>query len=168
VGPDSRNGVRYPLKSNAYENILEGTWEVFGGYLDGAREALICVVSAAPLGEPAHAALQSSFARLGYGTTAGTFLSLSGTEPGDGVPPLGEKEVFTVLEGLDPLMLLVTDAEAGAACSRAYGQELPLDRRSRLFGREARAFSSFGAMLDSPKGKQAAWALLKSLPKAVS
>ncbi|MCL2888813.1 MAG: hypothetical protein FWE65_00130 [Eggerthellaceae bacterium] len=154
-----------------YERVLEGTWELFGDYLSGAREAMLCVVSSAELGGAAKAALQSSFAKLGYGKAACTFFTLQGKascdgrDGRDGLPPLAEKEIYAVLEGMDPCLLVIADAQAAKACSRAYRLDIPLDQRSRVFGREVRAFASFESMLDDPKGKQGAWALLKTLPK---
>ena len=40
-----------------------------------------------------------------------------------------------------------------------------LDGACRLFGRDAVAFKSFEHMLDDAQSKQAAWALLKKLPR---
>ncbi|MCL2825780.1 MAG: hypothetical protein FWD72_00055 [Eggerthellaceae bacterium] len=169
-----------------YERVLQGTWDVFGDYLNGARESLLCIVSTPPLSDRAKSALQSSFAQLGYGAFPCTFFTLQGnaaagaasaaaapadvgaspaTSPSSPLPHLSEKEVFAVIEGLDPLLLVITDAAAIRTCSQAYHQEVPPDQRSRVLGREVRAFSSFDGMLDDPKGKQEAWALLKSLPK---
>ena len=167
--------MKNSTKSNMYERTLEGTWGLFGDYLKGAREALLCVVSASPLSQRATEALQSSFAQLGYGKAACTFVALRGNGlvdgtpeggmPGGNMPVLGEKEVSAVIEGLDPLLLVIADKTACEACSKAYRQKIPLDQRSRVLGREVRAFSSFEAMLDDPQAKKAAWMLLKSLPK---
>ena len=56
-------------------------------------------------------------------------------------------------------------AEAARALGAAYRQEVPLDGACRLFGRDAVAFKSFEHMLDDAQSKQAAWALLKKLPR---
>jgi len=154
-----------------YARALEGTWEVFGGYLSGASEGLIAVVGTSFLGPQAQDALQSSFARLGFGQAAGTFFTLEGNggpdwpESNAETPRLSEKEVFAAIEGLDPLFLVIADAAAAKACASAYRQEIPLDQRCRVLGREVRAFTDFTAMLSSQSGKQAAWGLLKTLPK---
>jgi len=148
-----------------YERGLEGTWEIFGDYLSGAYEALLCVVSHSPLSETARAALQNSFAQRGYGAAAGTFLTICGNEPASGLPALTEKELFAAIEGLDPLLLVVADTPSMQLCSAAYRQEILPNQRGRLFGREMRSFASFETMLEDSKNKQAAWALLKSLPK---
>ena len=66
---------------------------------------------------------------------------------------------------MDPLIVVAADAEAARALGAAYRQEVPLDGACRLFGRDAVAFKSFEHMLDDAQSKQAAWALLKKLPR---
>jgi len=165
-----------------YERTLEGMWEVFGDYLDGEYQSLVCVVSTAALGETATAALQSTFARLGYGRAACTFFVLQGRtssqtaipkasseQPAENTPDnvlaLAEEEFYTVLEGIDPLIVVIADESARNVCAKAYRQEIPAKQRCRILGREVRAFDSFEKMLANEKGKIEAWALLKTLPK---
>ena len=62
-------------------------------------------------------------------------------------------------------IVVAADAEAARALGAAYRQEVPLDGACRLFGRDAVAFKSFEHMLDDAQSKQAAWALLKKLPR---
>ena len=50
-----------------YEVTLEETWDLFAPYLDGARTGIVCVASAARLGDAARSALEKSAAALGYG-----------------------------------------------------------------------------------------------------
>ena len=78
---------------------------------------------------------------------------------------LDGQALFLLLEGLDPLIVVAADAEAARALGAAYRQEVPLDGACRLFGRDAVAFKSFEHMLDDAQSKQAAWALLKKLPR---
>ena len=129
-----------------YEVTLEETWDLFAPYLDGARTGIVCVASAARLGDAARSALEKSAAALGYAALDGQAL-------------------FLLLEGLDPLIVVAADAEAARALGAAYRQEVPLDGACRLFGRDAVAFKSFEHMLDDAQSKQAAWALLKKLPR---
>ena len=78
---------------------------------------------------------------------------------------LDGQALFLLLEGLDPLIVVAAGAEAARALGAAYRQEVPLDGACRLFGRDAVAFKSFEHMLDDAQSKQAAWALLKKLPR---
>lgn len=155
------------VKSNMYASTLDNTWGLYHEYLEGRHEALISVVSSKPLSPLARKALESSFAQQGYGSSSCTFVVLEGTAGTSGLPRLTNQELFSALEGLDPLFSVITDKEAALDCSQAYRQPLPLNKRSRLFGRELRAFSSFETLLSSQEGKQKAWALLKSLPKLI-
>ena len=45
-----------------YEVTLEETWDLFAPYLDGARTGIVCVASAARLGDAARSALEKSAA----------------------------------------------------------------------------------------------------------
>jgi hypothetical protein len=157
--------VKKTINSNMYETTLDSVWALFENYLDGERQGLIVILSSTPLGDQARKALQSSFSRLGYGKLACTFVGL---QPADAGLSLSSKDLLTLIEGLDPSILVVTDAEAATLCGKSYARELPLDQRSRLYGREIRAFSSFESMIAASESKQKAWALLKSLPKLSS
>jgi len=149
-----------------YESSLENTWALFGDCLQGYRDAIIVVISSKQLQDQAKKALENSFARLGYQPPACTFVSLEGF--GDlSLPALNEKDLFSLVEGLDPLFLVITDKDAAQRFAFAYRRDVPLDKRSRVFGREVRAFASFETMLEDFSSKQIAWALLKSLPKLV-
>lgn len=157
--------MKKSIKSNIYETALADTWSLFEGHLSGEREGLVCILSKEPLSAEATKALQNSFAKLGYGNNACTFLTLKNTVlPGE-APELEEQSLRTAIEGLDPLLLVVTDSTAAQACEQAYKQPLPLDKRGRLLARETRAFTSFENLLEDTPGKQKAWALLKSLPR---
>lgn len=158
--------MKNSVKSNMYERTLEGIWEVFGEYLRGEYQALICVLSASALSEPATTALQNTFARLGYGKAACTFFSLSGHGvESNKVANLAVEEFYTVVEGLDPLIVVVTDEETRSLCAQAYRQEIPLAQRWRILGRDVRAFASFEKKLADEQGKKEAWALLRTFPK---
>lgn len=81
---------------------------------------------------------------------------------------LSEKDIFAIVEGLDPKMLIICDNTTcelalAAYTSKTYTPVLPLEKRARLFGRRCVAFSSFESLLDSPENKQRAWSALKTL-----
>lgn len=79
--------------------------------------------------------------------------------------PLSDADAFSVVEGLDPFALVIADAAAADACSRAYRAPIATPDKSRLLGRDVVAFADFAAMLETPQEKQRAWGLLKRLPK---
>lgn len=150
------------MNSNMYSNTLDNAWGLFESYLSGQHDALVVIVSSAYLSDMAINALQSSFAQLGYGTAACTFVVL---ENGKESIPLSGSELFLLLESLDPFLMVITDARAGEALSQTYHEPIEFEKNRRMFGREVRAFESFESLLESSPGKQKAWAQLKTLPK---
>ncbi len=150
--------MKKSVKSNMYRYTLERAWEKYASCLGGQKASVVCVVSRRALGEEASRALQSSFARLGYGLAPCTFLSL------DNKPPLGENELFELVEALDPLVVVVTDRSSTDLLAQSFRQDIPTGRLCRVFGRDFAAFDSFESMLGDNAEKQQAWALLKSLP----
>lgn len=84
----------------------------------------------------------------------------------DDVPRLSDPQaLFLLIEGLDPLFLVVCDDAAAHQLEAAYGAELARDAANRLFGRDAVVFRNLSALMGTPRDKQRAWALLKSLPR---
>lgn len=77
--------------------------------------------------------------------------------------PLTELRLRTVVEGLDPVALVVADAAAAALLAEAYRQPVFCDHPNRLSARSVAAFTNFAALLEIPEGKQRAWSLLKEL-----
>ena len=145
------------MTGNKYVVTLDETWELFEQFLSGARSGALIVASFGALGEAARTALDSSANALGYGPGACTFADVSS---------LDENALFMMVEGLDPKCLIASDAQAAALAGKAYRCDLPCGEASRAFGRTCIAFDNFEGMLASTDEKQAAWALLKKLPKA--
>ncbi|MDD6289237.1 MAG: hypothetical protein PUA57_03435 [Eggerthellales bacterium] len=117
------------------------------------------MVSAAELEPLAQNALQSTAVALGYGDRAVSFVTL-----GSEAELLEPAALLSVVEALDPVALVVTDAVAAECMSRAYKCEVPTQASSRVLGRTCVAFRDFSEMLETPELKQQAWALLKRLP----
>ncbi len=80
-------------------------------------------------------------------------------------PRLTKDDLFLVVEGVDPLCVVAADVASAKALAATYRQDVPVDARCRLFGRDAVAFRQFEALLDDSAHKQKAWALLKQLPR---
>ena len=154
--------MKNSANGNMYEVTLEETWELFGSYLNGAKAGLVCIVSEKPLSAEAKSALENSAAALGYGRAGCTFATLADA---DNKTALDAQALFLLIEGLDPLVVVATDAEAARSLGGAYRQDVPLDAPFRLFGRSAVAFAAFESLLENAQSKQVAWALLKKLPK---
>ena len=149
--------------SNIYEVTARDTLELYGYFVEGDGGQSVLVVSGGPtpLSPRARVALNSSMERLGYGVEACAFALIA--LPNDA--QLGANDIFTLIEGLDPLLVVASDASAGRALAQAYRAKLNLDETTRLLGRPALVFASFEAMLDSESERQRAWALMKAVAR---
>lgn len=148
----------YSVKSNIFEVTGESVLTLYGTNVVGAPTSSLLVVTKKPLSPPAMSALEKSAASLEFGTAP---LAVAVVETDEGT--LGSEDVRTIVEGLDPVALVVADALAAELVSAAYRTPLLIDERSRLLGRTAVVFQNFEALMESPESKQKAWALLKKL-----
>ena len=155
--------MKISARSNIYEATAEGILEVFAPFITPpARDGgcLAVVVSNSASNETAKNAIEKSLDSLGYGTGRCAFV----TRNADGLV-LGGNELLTIVEGLDPLCLIITDGECAAAVEQGYRSGLERDKANRLLGRPCVTFRNFESLLESAEGKQKAWALLKQLPR---
>ncbi|WP_257482895.1 hypothetical protein [Adlercreutzia mucosicola] len=146
------------MKSNMFEVTGESVLTLYGANVTGTPLSTLLVVSETPVGETALEALEKSAASLDFGSAPVAFLVAEGP---DG--KLGAEDVRTIVEGLDPVALVATDAFAAELLSAAYRAPLTLDAPNRLLGRTALIFEDFEALMETPETKQKAWALLKQL-----
>ncbi len=133
--------------------------DLYSDYVGEGGSTLACVVSSRPLSEAARNAAESSMAALGYGKGS-TLIVLSVDDVA-----LSDQDLFSLIEGLDPLAVVATDAPAAATLSHAYHIDMKPDDSCRLFGRDAVAFRDLESMLATPEDKQRAWALFKKIPR---
>ena len=140
---------------------------VFADYLDGPESCVIMTLSARPLDAIARNAIEKSLVSFGYGEGACTYATLFPKDASledDGIA-LDAQALFLLVEALDPVCLICTDADSAAVLGDAYRMAYDLDAPARVFGRSAVVFRDFIALLRTDEGKQRAWRLLKSLPK---
>ena len=122
-------------------------------HLSGAENGLICIVSSLPLGSDATNALTKSFEALGYGPDPCTFLTLQsrtsshvGMEGEPGQAPkdsLTAKDLFSVVEALDPVIVVSCDQQAGpprssVASAASFRESLPCWQQTRVSSRYGR------------------------------
>lgn len=145
-----------------YEVGQHATWDLFDEFLEGNPHGIVAVIGMRQLAEAARTACQNSMSALGYGKGACTFVCL---QPDGQSERLDPAAVRALLEGLDPLCIIVADAESAAVMAQAYEQSIALDRPNRILGRDVAAFRNLSALMDTPQNKQRAWALFKTLPR---
>lgn len=150
--------MNFSANRNPYEESLRMVWDLFGAHVNGKPGGLFCVVSNSPLGTAATTALENSAAALGFGVGSCCYVVMK-TEDSQ----LGANDLRMLIEGIDPSVLVATDAQAASALSYAYNCEIPTNSSSRALGRTVVAFKGMESLLDTPSDKQKVWALLKRL-----
>lgn len=175
-----------------YEAIAQSAWERASEHLAGNPAGIVGVVSERTLLATAQSALESSARALGFGDAACFFCTLRSSDQQDYMgtdssmqaeadkraasskagaasthngesPVLSAADLFTVIESLDPIVLIATDSTAARTLSEAYRANIAPFARSRVFGRTTVAFRSFEDLLATPDDKQRAWRILKLL-----
>ena len=139
-----------------YEEAKEKSLLAFVAAIDGDIDAEVCVVASLSLSEEAVTALRAACA--GIGAPDPVFLQASS---------LDRASVFSAVEGLDPLVLVVADEGAAALLAEAYREPFVPDSFGFAFGRLYAAFSSFESDLADARLKQRDWALLKKLKQGL-
>ncbi|NHM13868.1 hypothetical protein GMI68_03615 [Eggerthellaceae bacterium zg-886] len=153
--------MKKTMSGNMYSVPLDEAWETFAAHLDGARAGVFLVVSKAAVGDGTRAALTATARSLDYGDAGATFARI---EAEDGAK-LDAKALFSLVEGVDPLVVVAVDGTSAALLGETYRTDVVLERPGRLFGRPLAAFADFEACLADQAAKQRAWHVLKSLPK---
>lgn len=173
--------------SNIFESPRLAIWNTYSNYLSGSTNGAFIVVSTNELNEQAHQALTNSARALGYGTKGTTFFTLSPVNsikhpetPYDSINQpdterfeksvnhLSGKEIFRIIESLDPLCIVITDHKTIETIARAFSARLEIEVPTTLLGHNCCCFEDFERMLTQEKTKQRAWALFKTLPKLTS
>lgn len=152
--------MKNPANSNIYEANARNVLEAYAAFVEGTPESLLLAVCDDAPSASACEALASSAERLGFRRSI-AWLSL---RPGTAdAPALSTDDVFTIVEGIDPIALVALDAASCRMLADAYRCDVPQDAHCRIFGRDAAAFRDFTAMLTDEDAKQRAWAILKRL-----
>lgn len=178
-----------PTPTSLYDSVRTAQLQRYSSAITGSTTASVCAVSENDIGAEAKSALAAAFARLGYDARQIAFVSLDVLRLEEGRPLCGNgvaaahddasseasnsagsdaKErgdaLFTVLETLDPLCVVLCDHASTETASRGYNQPLPLETRTLLLGRPCLCFEDFASLLEDDAGKRKAWETLKTLP----
>lgn len=152
--------MTFSAKSNIYEVNARSTLAVYGDFINGTGAEVVLVLGTQHASNAATSAIASSMKALGYGERCCAFVVL---EAGD--MSLGANDLMSIVEGLDPLTIIVRDEAAASLLGRAYQCDPALDAEGRIMGRKVIAFRNFEGMLGDSNRKQKAWALLKKLQR---
>lgn len=163
--------MKISASSNIYEVTTENVLDAYEPFVEfgtqgphGAERKigrlLAMTLSSERLSAAAREAVEKSLQALGYGAGCCAFATIAaeGAE-------LGGPELLSLTEGLDPLLLIICDTRCAEALAKAYHAKVEPGSAGRLLGRPHVAFADFESLMETPEGKQKAWALLKRLPK---
>ncbi len=143
---------------NMYEVNAAKILETYEQVVDGTGKEIVLVISEHELSQKAIDALEKSAISLGFGVGHGMQSCARVV-----AATLDASVLYHIVEGLDPLVVVATDAFSANLMSTAYHIRLENDTASRALGRTVVVFRDFEALLDTPEKKQRAWALLKKL-----
>lgn len=141
-----------------FEVTGESVLTLYESHLTGTPASTLLVATEKPLSAEALTALEKSATSLEFGEAP---LAIAVIETPEG--SLGAEDVRTIVEGLDPVALVVADAFAAELVSTAYRLPVALNDKNRVLGRTVVVFEDFEALMKTPADKQRAWALLKKL-----
>ena len=154
-------------QSNIYSASADDIRALFGDYVEDDGPCIVLALSERSLEDAARNAIERSLQSFGYGVDACTYAMLLPRNPSaeGGDIKLDAQALFLLVEGLDPVCVICTDAPSIASLEAAYRTSFEADATARVMGRPAVMFASLASLLETEKGKQTAWHLLKSLPK---
>ena len=145
--------------TNIYAYSRNRVLETFCEHVSGSDQCLFLALGTSHLSSDAALAITKTAESLGYGPDGATFLQID--EP----RILSDRELFEAVEGMDPLCIVVADEPSKQLFAQAYRLVLPKHPAIRVFGREVRVLPTMNQLLETPAGKQTAWASLKTLPR---
>ena len=170
-------GVTISSVSNIYGASAESMRELFADYVSGNDSSVILVIASTQPAASTQDALEKTFYALGFGHDACTYAQLlpvmpaeeaenptSSTSSVDEPLALDPQALFLLVEGLDPICLVVCDTQAREALCATYRTTIEEDSPARIFGIQAAVFANLDALISTDDGKQKAWSILKLLP----
>lgn len=146
---------------NIYEFNANSALLLYGTFVDGDPNCTLMVIGERTLDDTARNALIASSEKLGYGKSAIAWVSIGADEE----QRIGAADLHTIVEALDPIGIVATDATAASMLSKAYSKQLKINVPNRVDCRTVVAFNEFSTMLASDEEKQKAWHALKSLKR---
>lgn len=150
-------------EGSIYEYEARMTLMLYGDFVEGDAGSVLAIVSEHKLPLDAVNALRASADRLGYGREGCAWVVMRTESEGGGQERLGDQDLRTIIEGIDPISVIATDSSSTRSISRAYGVEVPTNSVGRMNGRRFVGLGDFPLMLQEDGSKRRAWRLLRSL-----
>lgn len=144
--------MKFSENDNIYYFNAISVLDKYAQHIDGTPDCMVGICYTGALDTQARQAILATCEKLNLGECA--WIDVVALEPTD---------IFELLEGLDPRVLIVTDSASAAKLGEAYRWAPSPNSFYRVFGRSCVVFSDFQSMLADSAAKQRGWALLKKL-----
>ncbi len=153
--------------SSFYTKTIENVYDLYRAHIGCSYEDILkrpCLVlsNSLPSIEVINA-LEASFAYVGYVGNACIPLSLSPINESYGSYCLDSTSLNILIEGLDPHFLIALDQEAFISLNKVYRNNLVINEAVTILGRHVVSFENFSNSLNTQKGKQRVWTILKAI-----
>ncbi len=134
--------------------------DLFADHLEGDPWMPFFILSSAPTPSITKNAIEKSAAALGYPEPSCLYCTLQPEIQGSS---LDSSALWLLMEGIDPLQIIVTDDNAITLLEKTYRTTFSRNSSGRIFGRNAALFSDLTTLIEDDAGKRQAWELFKSL-----
>lgn len=138
-----------------YTESIAPVLHAFEGSVEGSGAEACWVVSELAASSAVRTAVENTMEAFAFGARSCGYLQTAG---------LAAIDARSVIEAADPLFLIIGDGFSRGLIEEAYHAQLPPKGTARLLGRDVVCFESLDGLLQTPQGKQQAWALFKRLP----
>lgn len=143
-----------------YSAAAQEVFDLFDDYIEGVFDRPFLVVCSQTPGDAATTAIEKSLTVLGFTAPAYSLVQLN---PTAATCALDDQAALLLIEGIDPLHVICTDAGTTDVLSKAYRTKLELNAVVRLWGRTGVAFENLDTLINTETGKRTAWELFKAL-----
>ena len=138
-----------------YTESIAPVLSAYEGFVEGSGTEACWVLTEHSASEAIRTATENTMGAFGFGPHGCGFLETSA---------LGALDIRTIVEAAEPLFLIIADEFSLCLIEEGYEAKLPRQDTARLLGRDVVCFESLNELLQTPQGKQRAWALFKRLP----
>lgn len=148
---------------SVYEYAALSALALYGDFVIGSPSATLAIISEHPLPPEAKEALAASADRLGYGHDGCAWIVMRAMPSGGDASVLGDNDLKTIVESLDPVAVIATDSFSARSLCRSCGQKPMINDFGIIGGRRCVLLGDFPLMLKEDGEKQRAWRLMKRL-----
>lgn len=164
--------------SKSYAVARHSVLAKYSDAISGSEAGIFLVISSDELSDAAKNALTKTAESLNYGPNPITFVQTSlihadrnsktstnsSASSHKQTCESPESQLFEIIEGLDPVCMVLCDEDAASLVSKAYNADITSMSLNRIFGRSVAVLDHIDTLLATPQGKSRMWGILRILP----